>query len=191
MATNADNVLVALTGAALIAPLATTMPTDTTTAWNAAFVDLGYLSEDGVTETPEDETTDILAWQNGDTVRSLITRSAIRFSFTMIETTAGGLQLYHGGVVDGWHASGIGPASIELAGTPDARFAMGIDVVDGDNDVRITIPNASIVERGEITYLNNDAIGYPVTIAANPGVGGVRAIKYFSALAGLPTSDPG
>lgn len=188
MATNADNVLVALTGAALYAPLGTTLPTDTTTAWNAAFVDLGYLSEDGVTETPEDETTEIAAWQNGDVARSLITRSAIRFGFTMIETTAGGLALYHGGSVTGTDPSGIGEASIELAGTPNDRFAFGLDVIDGDNDVRITIPNASIVERGEITYVNNDAIGYPVTIQANPGVGGVRAIKYFNALAGLPTS---
>lgn len=188
MALNSDNVLVALTGAALRAPLGTTLPTDTAAAWNAAFKDLGYLSEDGVTETPEDETTDIAAWQNGAIVRSLITSSTLQFGFTMIETTKTGLELYHGASVTGVHASGHGPASISIAGPPSGRFAFGLDVVDGDKDVRIVIPNGSVVERGEIVYLNNDAIGYPVVVKANPGVNGVCAIKYFSDLDGLPVA---
>lgn len=183
MALNSDNVLVALTGAAMWAPLGSTMPTDTSTAWDAAFIDLGYLSEDGVTETPEDETTDIVAWQNGATVRSLITSSTLTFGFTMIETTAAGLALYHGSTVTG---TGTGPATVELAGPPAGRFALGLDVIDGDRDIRIVIPAASVVERGEITYQSAEAIGYPVTIRANAGVGGVTATKYLSELDGLP-----
>lgn len=190
MTTNSENVLVALTGAVGVGPLGTTMPTDTAASWNAAIIDLGYLSEDGVTETPEDETTEIPAWQNGDIVRSLITRSSIRFGFTMIETTKAGVELHHGGDVTGWHASGRGPASIAIAGTPTDRFAFLFDMVDGDDDVRIAVPNGSIVERGEIVYKNDEPVGYPVVIQANPGPGGIRAIKYFSNLAGLPTVDP-
>lgn len=188
MALDSANVLVALTGAALVAPLGTTAPTDTTAAWDGAFVDLGYLSEEGITETPTDETTDIVAWQMGATVRSLITSSTLTFGFTMIETTKRGIELHSGGTVTGTHATGRGPASLSISGPNNTRMAFGFDVVDGDDDIRIVVPNASVTERGEITYVSNDAIGYPVTITANAGPGGVTAVKYFSNLAGLPES---
>ena len=41
MATNSENVLVALTGAVGVGPLGTTLPTDTTTTWDSAIDDLG------------------------------------------------------------------------------------------------------------------------------------------------------
>ena len=56
----------AATGAIFVAPLGTTLPTDATTAKNGAFVELGYVSEDGVTNSNSTNSADIKAW-GGDT----------------------------------------------------------------------------------------------------------------------------
>ena len=54
-------------GAIARAPLGTALPTDATTALNTAFKQLGYISEDGITNGNSPETDVIKAW-GGDTV---------------------------------------------------------------------------------------------------------------------------
>ena len=44
------------------APIGTTLPTDATTALNQAFIDMGYISDDGVTNSNSPESTVIKAW---------------------------------------------------------------------------------------------------------------------------------
>jgi hypothetical protein len=80
MALDASNVEVAVTGAVYLAPLGTTLPTDSDTPLDGAFQNVGYLSEDGITETPEEDTTEIQAWQNGDIVRRVLTSHEIQYA---------------------------------------------------------------------------------------------------------------
>lgn len=49
------------TGAVFIAPAGTGLPTDATTPLTEAFKNLGYVSEDGLVESIETDTTDITA----------------------------------------------------------------------------------------------------------------------------------
>lgn len=187
MATVADNVLVALTGSALVAPVGTTAPTLATTAWGVGFVDLGYVSEDGITESHEDDTAEIPAWQRGDIVRRLITGSSAQYQLTLIETTKAALELYHkGSPVVGVHASGHGPASQSIVSPTVDRRAFGFDIIDGAKIVRMVIPQGEVTERGEIVYKNDEAIGFELTVTAYPASNGVHTIKYYSDLAGLP-----
>lgn len=191
MALNADNVIVALTGAALTAPKGTTAPTNTTAAWGVGWVDLGYISEDGITETPNDETNAIPAWQNGDTVREDITGSKTTYQFTVIECTRTALELYYpGSLVEGWDADGHGAASMEVRSPRLQRRAFGFDVIDGDRIIRWVVPDGSVSERGELVYKNGDPIGFDLTITAYPDSDGVHTVRFFSDLAGLPTTDP-
>lgn len=95
MALDAKNVRVAVTGAALVAPLGTTAPTDSTTAVAATFKDVGYISEDGVTQSISTDVSDIKAWQNGDVVRKVQTSHDYTLQFSMIETTDTTLKLYY------------------------------------------------------------------------------------------------
>ena len=68
-----------ITGAIFRAPLGTTLPTDATTALDEAFKQLGYASEDGVTNSNSPETDQIKAW-GGDIVATLSQKKAIHSS---------------------------------------------------------------------------------------------------------------
>lgn len=177
---DSENVLVALTGGIVTAPTGSTAPTDADTAWAGAYVDLGYISEDGITESPSDDTTEIKVWQGGAVVRRLITGSSTTYQFMMVETTAAGLELYHkGSVVTG---GGGGEGSIEVKSPTTDRRSFGIDVIDGDRLVRLYIPDGEVTERGDVVYKNDEPIGYEVTVTAYPGDDDVHTIKFFSDL---------
>ena len=96
MALDSDNVRVAVSGAVYVAPTGTTAPTTSGSTLDAAFVDLGYVSSDGVTENIDRSTTQIRAWQNGSLVREVTQEGTYSVSMTFIETNEAVLELYYG-----------------------------------------------------------------------------------------------
>ena len=71
-------------GAFFHAPLGTDLPTDAKTALDAAFKNLGYISEDGLTESTSIDTNTVKAW-GGDVVMVNQTGKTTTFSLTLIE----------------------------------------------------------------------------------------------------------
>lgn len=179
MATDASAVRVAVTGAVYIAPTGTTAPTDATTALDAAWKGVGYISEDGVKESNDTETEEIKAWQNSDIVRKTITKNETSYQFTMIETNAASLGLFYGKTI------ATGDKQHVIGGATSGKFAAVIDVIDGNNVVRRFVPQAEVTERGEVTFSASDAVGYEVTLTAYPdsGIGGSVEVHYANALA--------
>ena len=71
-------------GAVYRAPVGTTLPTDATTALNEAFVCLGYISEDGLTNANSPDGDKIKAW-GGDTVYTYQKEKDDTFQFKLLE----------------------------------------------------------------------------------------------------------
>lgn len=176
MALDAANVVVALTGTVQYAVIATAIPDDAYEALNAAFKDVGYITEDGVTESHGTETNDIRAWQNGAVVRRVRTSHVVTYQFTMLETNDNALGLFY----DSYSTAGATKGRATITGVEHDEQRFVIDVVDGTDNIRIVIPNGQITELGDVVYNSGDAVARPVTITAYPESGGtVKAYIYF------------
>lgn len=166
MANNAANTLVAVTGSfyADIANTATA-PTDTSTALNAAFIDMGYVSEDGVSLTMPStgDTTPIKAWQGGATVRILrsATTDSPQLKLRLIETKSDVIKTVFGVTVTQAVAEGSFVLNATAIRTP---FRAVLHVIDGAELIRIYAPAAAVADIGEIKFANQEAIGYEITL---------------------------
>lgn len=178
MAKNIEEVRVGVDGIVATAAFGAAAPTDATTALpSPAWTDLGYVSEDGVTETTEQSTTVLRAWQKAKKVRTLIEEGTVRYQLTLIQTNASTVAFYYGGTVET-------DGSIIVDPTKERPVvAFDIDVIDGDNIIRAYAPEAQVVEVGDQVYANGEPIGYEVTVecAYNETLGG-SVKKWYSAL---------
>lgn len=182
MANNAANVNVATTGAVSVAPEGTSGPTTAISALNVAFKQVGYISSDGVTETRDRSTSNIVAWQNSDVVRTVITEASLKLQFSMLETNAESIKLFYGAAVSGTDGS----VSI-IPGQTGGRQAFVVDYVDGANMVRLYVPHGEVVEVEDSVLSSGDAVMYGVTIQAYPdATSGASATKWFTALDTTP-----
>lgn len=175
--TDAAAVRVAVTGAVYVAPTGSTAPTDATTALDAAWKSVGYISEDGVVESNDTENEEVKAWQNSDIVRKTITKNETMYQFTMIETNAESLGLFYGKTIAALDTSHT------IGGLSAGRISLVIDVIDGTQTVRRFVPSAEVTERGEVNLTASEAMGYDVTVTAYPdnGIGGSVEVHYSEA----------
>lgn len=166
MSLNSDNVRVAVTGAVYSGPVGTTAPTSAVSVVTPR-VDLGYVSEDGVTQTTPGagDVERIRAWQNGAVVRVIRTATEDNptYSFTLIETKPDVVEFALGVTV----TAGADDGTYEID-TEAAREYVDIvlDVIDGAKIERSHLPKAIVTEVGDKVYSNGELIGYNVTVEA-------------------------
>lgn len=114
-----------------IAPVGSTEPTDLATAWDAAWVDLGY-TEEGSTFSFDNTFEDVEVAEELDPVAILQTARNIAVSFALAELTADNLQTaLNGGTIT---TSGVAPAEIATFEPPEpgdfTYIALGWESVD-------------------------------------------------------------
>lgn len=175
MALDSDNVRVAVSGAVYAGPTGTSAPTASDSTLDVGFVDLGYVSADGITETLDKSTTQIRSWQDGSLVREIVSEGTYSVELTFIETKEDVLELYYGATI----------TAGELDGDPRStggRKSFVIDVVDGDIVERTYIPQGEVTSVGERTLASGEAIGYTVTITAYADADSTTFKKWFSQL---------
>ena len=155
-------------GAIWRAPLGSTLPTDATTALDNAFKCLGYVSEDGLTNDNSPESDTVKAW-GGDTVLTLQTEKPDTFTYTLIEAINIDVlkSVYGDDNVSGTLTTGI---TVRANSDEQEASAYVIEtLMKGGVLKRIVIPNATLSELDTITYKDDEAVGYGVTLTAMPG----------------------
>lgn len=180
----AANVRVGITGAVYSAPVGTDLPASQSTALDAAFVDLGYLSEDGVTETYDDSVDDIVAWQSAQVVRATTSESSASLSWTMIETRLSTLTTFHRGST--MTSPSANNYRLDVKPIAADQRSWVLDVVDGSKLIRVVVGLGEIVERGEIMYRNGEPVSYPVTLRCYPDANGNLLSKLSNDAAWAP-----
>lgn len=167
-----------VTGSVYRAPLGTTLPTDATTALNSAFKHLGYVSEDGVVNSNGPETDSIKAW-GGDTVMGLQTEKPDNWKLTLIEVLNKYVMsaVYTSANVTGTLDSGI---TIKANSKEMEEACWVFDMLLRGNVLkRVVLPDAKISELGDITYKDDEAIGYEITLMAMPDSDGNTHYEYI------------
>ena len=154
-------------GAIFTAPLGTQLPTDAISDLSAEWVNVGYISEDGVTNSNSPETDGIKAW-GGDIVYNALTEKDDTWQFTMIEiTNEEVLKVVYGSEnVSGDLANGI---TVKANNSEQEERAYIIDMVlRGKHLKRVVIARGQVTEVGDVTYKDDDVVGYETTISAHP-----------------------
>lgn len=170
------------TGAVFRAPLGTAAPTDALTPLGEAFAGLGYVGNDGLVEMIDRSTEKITAW-GGDTVKIVMTEHSVRYKCTLIETgNQDVLKAVFGQTNVTSKPASKTEATLHKILVNSKELEQGswdFEMADGEKTVRIFVPVGSIVSIGDISYVDDDVIGYEVEIEALPDSTGNKAYKFI------------
>ena len=170
-------------GAIHRAPIGTKLPTTYSESLDSAFKNLGYVSEDGVTNSNSPSGDKVRAW-GGTTVMNYMEDKPDTFKMKLIEAFNSEVlkTIYNEKNVT--VAEGTGDIHITATAEDMTQYCWVIDMLlKGNRAKRIVIPIASITEMEEIVYKDNEPVGYGITLSAEPDSSGVYHHEYIQAAA--------
>ena len=176
--TNVSAATPGVSGAVYRAPLGTALPSDATTSLGGSFVELGYISEDGLVNTNSPETENIKDW-GGTDVLNVLTEKTDEFQCTLIEVLNEDVlkAVYGASNVTGTLATGI---TVTANADEQEEAIWVVDMVMRNGVLkRIVIPNGKISELGDITYKRDEAVGYEITLTGLADSSGNTHYEYI------------
>ena len=165
-------------GAIFAAPVGSPLPTTTAEALDPAFKNLGYCSDDGLTNSTSLDVQKIKAW-GGDTVLVIQSSREDTFKYKLIEIKSLEVlkHVYGADNVTGTLETGI-VVKVNNSDVPEQSLV--IDMILRDNTAkRIVIPSCKISEVGDIVYGDEDAVGYETTVDCTPDSDGNTHYEYI------------
>ena len=169
-------------GAIFRAPLGTALPKSYSEQLNAAFKNLGYVSEDGIVNGNSPSGDKVRAW-GGATVLNYMDDKPDTFQMKLLEAFNSDVlkTIYREKNVK---VETNGDIAVTVTAEDMEQFAWVIDMIlKGGRAKRIVIPTASITEMQEINYRDNEPIGYGITLSAEPDASGAYHYEYIQGTA--------
>lgn len=156
-----------------VAPLGTPIPTDATTELSTAFVGLGYLSEDGLTEPASYEPGDDIVAAGGDTVAQADPTFSKTWTGTCIEALNEDLlKVAYGSanVTVTKPAEGKdGTITVkEQAGDLEHHVIVIDEILKGGRRRRNVMADATFLITGDISHVHTALVNFEFTITAYP-----------------------
>lgn len=149
----------------------TTFPEDATTALDPSLLDAGYVNSDGLVQTIDASDDKITAW-GGDVVKIVRTEHSVSYTFTLIETkNAAALKLMFGEDNVEITANQIN-VNIKAGMVPRASFVF--DMAD-EQAIRVVVKDGQPSLSGDVNFVDEDVISYPITVEAFPAEDGTKA----------------
>lgn len=168
-----------------VAPRGTAAPTDATTELNAAFVGLGYLSEDGLTEPASFEPGDDIVAAGGDTVAQADPTFSKKWTGTCIEALNEDLLkvAYGSNNVTVTNATNTKDGVItvkEQAGDLEHHVIVIDEMLKGGRKRRNVMEDATFLITGDITHVHTALVNFDFTINAYPTATAPAQTQYIT-----------
>ncbi|MEO3976301.1 hypothetical protein [Streptomyces sp. CAU 1734] len=147
-----------------VGPVGTTAPTDVDTALAAAWKAVGLLSEDGASETRDQDSTDHYAW-GGILVKTTRSKHKRQIKITCLEDNLIVFGLVNPGSTAAT-TTGTTTRTVKVP-TADPR-AFLLELTDGGVKKRRLIPKGEVDEVAEVTLSDSELTAYELTITIYP-----------------------
>lgn len=167
-----------------VAPLGTAIPTDATTELDKAFVGLGYLSEDGLTEPASFEPGDDIVAAGGDTVAQADPTFSKTWTGTCIEALNEDLlKVAYGSTNVTVVPVGESDGSIivkEQAGDIEHHVIVIDEMLKGGRRRRNVMADATFLITGDISHVHTALVNFEFTITAYPTAAAPAQTQYIT-----------
>lgn len=167
-----------------VAPLGTAIPTDATTELDKAFVGLGYLSEDGLTEPASFTAGDDIVAAGGDTVAQADPTFSKTWTGTCIEALNEDLlKVAYGSANVAVTPAGATDGSItikEQAGDIEHHAIVIDEMLKGGRKRRNVMPDATFLITGDISHVHTALVNFEFTINAYPTASHPAQTQYIT-----------
>lgn len=167
-----------------VAPLGTALPTDATAELDGAFVGLGYLSEDGLTEPAAYEAGDAIVAAGGDTVAQADPTFSKTWTGTCIEALNEDLLkvAYGSANVTVKPASGTdGSITVKEQASGLEHHVIVIDeALKGGRKRRNVMADATFLITGDISHVHTALVNFEFTINAYPTATAPAQTQYIT-----------
>lgn len=148
-------------GYAFSAPIGSTRPTTADAALDAAYIDLGYVSEDGIEIATENGVTKIKDW-NLDTIAAIQESNECTITLTLMQKSVASTKevFGEGNVV----ATGDTITAVHYTGEilPHKQYAFPMK--DGKGPQILDIGDGQITGLDGLSFKKNEVVRFPVTI---------------------------
>lgn len=170
-----------VTGGFYSAPLGTALPANSSGALNGSFIPLGYIGDNGITQTSQRQTTDVNAW-GGDLVATLQDKYDITVKLDFLQALDVDVKraVFHTSNVTVTPATPSAGTEIKVLHNSKLLETRSWDIESFYDaaTMRLVFPRARIVEVGDIKYSHKELTMYQATIKLFPDTSSNHAYEY-------------